>query len=175
MLYFVRHGQTNWNVEGRVQGTSDTELNEVGMAQAEKLAQELKDVDIDLIICSPLKRARKTAEIINRSKNCEIIVDKNFIERDFGEFEGRTREEYPMADFWNYKANYKYEKAECMSDFFNRIYKALDEIKEKYLDKNVLIVSHGGVSRPVKCYFNGIPENMLSLGMNNCEVVKFEF
>ena len=55
------------------------------------------------------------------------------------------------------------------------MYKALDRIQEKYPGKNILVVSHGGVSRPVNCYFNGIPEDMLSLSMKNCEVVKFEF
>lgn len=175
MLYFVRHGQTDWNVAEKVQGTSDIELNETGIAQAEELAKELKDVDIDLIICSPLKRARKTAEIINKNKNCKLIVDEDFTERHFGEFEGKTRKEFPVEDFWNYKENFKYQKAECIGDFFSRVYKALDRIKEKYPGKNILVVSHGGVSRPVNCYFNGIPEDMLSLSMKNCEVVKFEF
>ena len=150
MLYFVRHGQTDWNVAEKVQGTSDIELNETGIAQAEELAKELKDVDIDLIICSPLKRARKTAEIINKNKNCKLIVDEDFTERHFGEFEGKTRKEFPVADFWNYKENFKYQKAECIGDFFSRVYKALDRIKEnvrKRLENVELYKFKGSVSK----------------------------
>lgn len=175
MIFFVRHGETDWNVLGQIQGTSDIELNENGVAQAEKVAKELADTNIDLIICSPLKRARKTAEIINKYKNCEIICDDRFTERCFGEFEGKTKYEFPVGDVWNYEKNCKYERVERMKDFFERIYKALDDVKLKYGNKNVLIVSHGGVSRPVYCYFNGIPDNMLSVKIKNCEVIKYEF
>lgn len=175
MIFFVRHGETDWNVLGQIQGTSDIELNENGVAQAERVAKELTNTNIDLIICSPLKRARKTAEIINKYKNCEIICDERFTERSFGEFEGKTKNEFPVSDVWNYEKNYKYERVERMKDFFDRVYKALDDVKLKYGKKNILIVSHGGVSRPVYCYFNGIPEDMNLIKIKNCEVIKYEF
>ena len=87
-IYVTRHGQTDWNVQGKTQGRADIELNEVGIKQAKQTKEELKNIDIDLIICSPLKRAKKTAEIINEGRNIPIIFDDQIIERNFGEFEG---------------------------------------------------------------------------------------
>lgn len=66
-FYVVRHGQTDWNAEGRIQGKTDIELNETGIEQARQLKELIKDYNIDLIISSPLKRTRKTAEIINET------------------------------------------------------------------------------------------------------------
>ena len=85
-IYVTRHGQTDWNVQGKTQGRADIELNEVGIKQAKQTKEELKNIDIDLIICSPLKRAKKTAEIINEGRNIPIIFDDQIIERNFGEF-----------------------------------------------------------------------------------------
>ena len=80
MIYFIRHGETAYNREGRVQGHLDIPLNEKGIFQAEKASDEFKDVEIDLIYCSPLKRARSTAEIINKFHNVEIVIDDRLIE-----------------------------------------------------------------------------------------------
>ena len=64
-IYVIRHGQTDWNVAGKCQGRTDIELNETGIEQAKQAKEQLKNYNIDQIICSPLKRTRKTAEIIN--------------------------------------------------------------------------------------------------------------
>ena len=87
-LLFTRHGQTEWNVLGKVQGRADIGLNEKGKQQAEETRKTLENEKIDLIICSPLLRAKQTAEIINKNRNIPIIYDDDIIERDFGEFEG---------------------------------------------------------------------------------------
>ena len=83
-LYVIRRGQTDWNVAGKCQGRTDIELNSTGIEQAKKAKTQLKDYKIDLIICSPLKRARKTAEIINEAIDCKIISDERIIERNCG-------------------------------------------------------------------------------------------
>lgn len=85
-VLLTRHGQTEWNVLGKVQGRADIELNEKGIQQAEETGEALKNEEIDLIICSPLKRAKQTAEIICKDRNIPIIYDEDVIERDFGEF-----------------------------------------------------------------------------------------
>ena len=174
-ILMVRHGQTDWNVEKKVQGKADIELNENGIEQAKITSEKLKDRKIDVIISSPLKRAKQTAEIINQKLNCPIYIEEGIAERDFGEFEGEYKNEFDFEGFWSYEKNLKYDKAENIRDFFERIYNALDNIIEKYNDKNVLIVSHGGVSRVVNCYFNGIPnkDNIISLGLRNCEVAQY--
>ena len=176
-ILITRHGQTDWNLKRRLQGRADIELNQTGIEQAKIAKEELANEKIDLIICSPLKRAKQTAEIINEERNIPLVTDDRIAERDFGEFEGKYKEEFSFEDFWSYKKAENYERAETIKEFFNRIYGFLDDIKEKYKDKRVLIVAHGGVSIPVRCYFEGIPnvENLTGLGLKNCEVRKYTF
>ena len=175
-LLVVRHGRTDWNDLRKVQGCADIELNEMGKEQAKQTAKLLKDKEIDLIISSPLIRTRQTAEIINEGRNIETIFDKRIIERDYGEFEGLTKDIFEFHEFWTYSKNSKYETAENIQDFFKRIYEFLDDIKEKYQDKTVLLVIHGGVSVVIDSYFNGLPpeDKPTSGAMKNCEVREFE-
>lgn len=176
-VFVVRHGRTDWNDLDKVQGTADIPLNEVGINQAKETKELLKEEKIDMIISSPLIRARQTAQIINEEKNLEIIYDQRIRERDFGEFEGFDKKEFDFKDFWTYSKNLKFEKAENIQDFFKRIFAFLDTIKENYQDKNVLLVIHGGVSVAVNAYFEGIPpENTPTKGaLKNCQVRKYEF
>lgn len=176
-ILLTRHGQTEWNVLGKVQGKADIELNEKGIEQAEKTRKVLENEKIDLIICSPLKRAKQTADIINRDRDIPMIYDEEISERDFGEFEGVNKKEFDFEGYWSYKQNHQYEKAENIETFFARVYKFLDKIKEQYSNKRILIVAHGGISIPVYCYFNGIPkdDNLLKLVLGNCEVVKYQY
>ena len=172
-IYVTRHGQTDWNVQGKTQGRTDIELNEVGIEQAKQTKEELKNVDIDLIICSPLKRAKQTAEIINEGRNIQIIFDNQIIERNFGEFEGKK---IKFDEFWDYNAHPRYQRAETIQEIISRISNFLDKIKEEYKDKNVLLVTHGGVSIAINCYFKGIPEDgkLINYCLHNCEVQEFE-
>ncbi len=176
-ILLTRHGQTDWNVLGKIQGLTDIELNETGIKQAEETREKLLDKKIDLILTSPLKRAKKTAEIIGKGRNIPIIVDNGLIERAFGKNEGKTREEFDFDEVWNYKLNKQYEDAESVGDLFNRIDTFLNNIKETYPDKTVLLVTHGGVSIPIRAYFEGIPENtevLRNMGIGNCEVKEYE-
>ena len=103
-IYVLRHGQTSWNVDKIIQGKQDTELNEVGIRQAYEAKEKFNKLNIDLIMCSPLKRTKKTAEIINQDKNLDIIYKKELIERDLGEFEGKDCET-EECDIYNYYKN----------------------------------------------------------------------
>ena len=175
-IYLTRHGQTDWNLAHKLQGRVDIALNKTGEEQAQIAKEKLKDAKIDLIICSPLKRAKKTAEIINTDRKIPIIYDERIAERDCGEFEGKTVQEMKSTEFWNYEKNIQYEKAEDMQSFFNRVYGFLNETKEKYQDKNILLVTHGGVTRAISGYFNGANEEGIleDLKLNNCEIRTFE-
>ena len=103
MIYIVRHGQTDWNVEGRNQGRTDIELNETGIEQAKETAKKLEDKNFDLVFSSPLKRAYKTAQIIC---NNNIILDSRLIERCNGDLEGKLKSEYKgLVDFANPNEN----------------------------------------------------------------------
>ena len=186
-IIITRHGQTEWNRLGKLQGQADIRLNEVGKEQAEETVKQIGDEKIDLIITSTLTRARETAEIINKRFNVPIVIDDRIKERSYGTCEGITLEErlelkrnYPIVeDVWNYTKNIDFNGIETMHDFCKRIYIALDDITERYKDKNVLIVTHGGAFFPINCYLNKKPlESIVDRksvkGLQNCEVAKFE-
>ena len=89
-LYVIRHGQTNWNLKGIIQGQKDIELNDKGINEARKAKDEFNSLKIDLIMCSPLKRAKETAKILNTDKNINIVYKSELIERGLGDFEGES-------------------------------------------------------------------------------------
>ena len=164
MLYFVRHGATDWNdfvddsgqKAPKCQGRADISLNERGIMQAQQVGQQLKDVKFDIILCSPLKRAKQTLKIMLDGKNAKFKVDERLIERDFGEFEGLTRRQFDFDGFWNSKSNQKFKRAESISFLQKRVFSLLDELSNMP-NKNILIVSHGGVGLVVRTYFEGVP------------------
>lgn len=176
-LLITRHGQTDWNVQKKVMGRCDEPLNEKGFEQAIETRNKLLNEKIDLIICSPLKRAKQTADVIN-VKNIPVIYDDRLIERDFGEFEGLETKDFDFHGFWDYYKNNNYKSAENIQVFFKRVYDFLDDIIEKYHDKNILIVAHGGVSIPIACYFSkNIPKGSLidaGLVLENCQAVSYD-
>lgn len=176
-ILYTRHGQTDWNLLNKVQGKADIKLNQQGIEQAKNLKDKLKDENIDLILCSPLIRAIETAKIINADKNLPIFIVNQLSERNFGEFEGKSSTDFDYEAFWSYKQNIQYQSAENIRDFFQRLYDALDEIYLRYKDKRILLVAHAGVSIPVYCYFNGIPDKdtLLGLAIGNCEVAKYSY
>ena len=96
-FYVMRHGQTDWNVQGLFQGDTDVPLNATGIAQAEEAAASLTEGQVDLIVCSMLQRAGQTADIVNRALKCPIIYREELIERGFGEWEGK--EIAPMLSY----------------------------------------------------------------------------
>lgn len=174
-LYVVRHGQTSGNAERVIDGSRrDTLLNDIGVEQAHKTKEMLKDIKFDLIICSPLKRTIQTTNIINID-NVPVILEPRVIERDCGEFAGKSYDSLDMNVYWNYYDKTQYECVESLPDLFKRVYNYLDDIKDKYCDKRILIVSHGGVSKAIQCYFHGIPKDgdLYKIGLNNCEIAKY--
>ena len=174
-LFVVRHGQTEWNVLKKMQGSADIPLNDKGIEQAYQTKENLKDINVDLIICSPLQRAKQTAEIINTDKNLEIIYAEKLRERNYGEFEGVSKASFDYNEFWSYNKNINYTKAENVKEFFNRIYQFVDELKIKYPDKNILIVAHAGILKAIECYANGMmkDEEIGPFLPDNCSVTKY--
>ena len=175
MLYFVRHGQTNHNLNKLLAGRCDIELNETGIEQAKKARDNAKNLKIDLIMCSPLIRAKQTFLIINQKQAAPIIIKDELIERDFGKYESK---EYSCIDgdkAWNYYLDYYDGEMESIKDVFKRVYALLEEIKEIYNDKNILIVAHNDIGRAIHCYFNGIPKdgNLREFSMPNAQIVKY--
>ena len=174
-LYITRHGQTDGNILKIMDGIRDIDLNETGIEQAKITRDALKDIKFDLIICSPLIRTKHTMEIININ-NYSVIYDERIKERDCGEFTGLGFDSLDRDLYWNYYDETKYIKAESIDTFFKRVYDFMDDIKEKYKDKTMLLVTHSGVTKAINCYFNGVPKdgNLQVLGLKNCEVKIYE-
>lgn len=151
-IYAARHGQTSWNAQNRILGRTDLELTETGLRQAEKLAETVQSKNIDIILSSPLKRAVQTSEIIAKKLGVPIKIDERLIEQNYGIYEGEDRKN---AGFLNNKRNfaYRYPGGESMMQVAYRVYSLIEEIKNTYSDKTVLIVCHGGVLRVFRTYF----------------------
>jgi len=155
--FLVRHGETDWNKEGRTQGQSDTPLNELGRSQAREAGQKLKGKKIDLIISSDLSRARETAEIIAREIGGEIILEEKFRERSFGETEG-MHFEVRNEKYGNRFATYDqaYPGGETFQEVEKRALEAFHVHHKDYFDKNVVIVTHAGVMRALQRVFKNM-------------------
>lgn len=174
-IYFVRHGQTDWNKDGFLQGQSDIPLNQTGIMQAQKVKEMMKDISIDQVYCSPLQRTRETATIINENWNLPIMEDPLLLERNFGEIEGKHKDSFDFKSFWDWKQETRFGM-ESIEEVFARIYLFLDRIQQVAVDHHILIVAHGGVSIPFQCYFNEENSNkeLFSLILKNCEIAKRE-
>lgn len=176
-IYLVRHGQTNWNIENRLQGCVDIPLNDTGIKQAHMLADNIQSLEYDLIISSPLCRALDTANIINQKRQIPLITSNQLLERSFGLLEGIYGTEYDKDLYWDYSKNYTYKDVEPVQTFFNRIYAYMNTLKNSYPNKNLLLVTHNGVNIATNCYFNGLPanQNLLSIQLDNCSYAEYDF
>ena len=171
MVYFVRHGETDYNKQGIVQGQLDIPLNNEGINQANQLKDKLKNMDIDLIFSSPLLRAKQTAEIINKTLNVEIIYDNRLKEFFAGNKQGTKISEWPEEDKDNFKLHPENFGAESNLDFYNRCVSAFNDMPK---NKNILIVSHGGVFRNLFRFVNNINDLTYPVSLpENCSISKF--
>ena len=177
MVYIIRHGQTDWNKEKIMQGQTDIPLNETGILQAKAQGKELKNILFDCVYCSPLIRTRQTLENLNIKCKIAPFFDERLKERNYGEFEKSPKNSFDYNQFWNYSANLKYIKAESCQDFFKRVITLFEEIKQKFKDKNILIVTHAGITKVAKCYFDGWLKDC-EIGPylpENAEILKYSF
>lgn len=139
-ICLIRHGQTDWNKAGRLQGQTDIPLNEAGRKQARECRDHLSGDDWDVMITTSLNRARETGEIINEKMNLPIEIMDEFMERGFGEGEGLTREERRAS-----YEGFDFPGMESEEDLNDRIMAGLSTILQCYPGKRILLVSHGGV------------------------------
>jgi len=174
-LYFVRHGHMSATPDTALDpsvGQINEPLSEDGLQQANALAEELKYIHFDAILSSALKRANQTAEIINKYHGLTVTIDDAWRERDTG---GYVNAEV-WNDLFNFDKNFLPENTEDLRAFFQRIYTAIDVLKDTYGDKTVLIASHGGVHQAVYAYANKLPlvGNVRNSPLRNCEYKIYE-
>lgn len=162
-LYIVRHGQTKWNVEKRLQGWRNSPLTEKGISDAKRLSERLEDVNFDYIYSSPQKRAFKTAEMIKKNRNIDIIQLEGLKEIGFGKWEGMKIEDIEVEykdEYETYKStphlHETIEGSESFQDMFERVKKSLDVIIENG-GEDVLIVCHGVTIRILIAIIKQIP------------------
>lgn len=152
-LLVARHGQTVWNAQNKVCGITDVELTKEGIDQANKLADVVQNYNIDMVISSPLSRAIETSKIVADKNNVAVQVEDSLIEQNYGIYEGIDRKNDSfLANKRNFA--YKYPKGESMMQVAYRVYGVIDRLKDKYQDKNILIISHGGICRIIRTYFH---------------------
>lgn len=156
-LFIVRHGKTDWNEKGLVQGWTDIPLNETGIKDAEDLAKTFDKSMVDVCLCSSLKRARQTAQILVESE--KIKYDEMLVERKFGSFEGKPMSFDDIKFLWNYKINYGKNGVESIKDCLKRAENIIKKIKENYDGKTVLLVTHGAFMKALKYNLEGYDEH----------------
>ena len=168
-ILLVRHGETDWNVHRRVQGHSDTPLNDTGRAQARALAEELDGERIDAVFSSDLLRAHETARIVAEQRGLDVTAIRDLRERHFGTWEGLTDDEI-FTRFPEVREGAPWGDAETQEEMAERVLAALRRISEAHPDQRVLVVSHGGPLRRVlaHCGVDGVDR------IDNCHVVRIE-
>lgn len=175
LLYFARHGQTIWNAENKICGTTDIELTDLGHAQAIELGNKIKseNLNIDEILFSPLIRAADTAKHIHEQTGIPIRKEPLLTEQCFGKYESTPRNN---PDFLAAKERFvdNYDGGESMLHLAQRIYNLLDKIKAD--NKTYLLVAHNGIARVVNSYFYDMTNKEYSnFKLKNCEILKYEF
>lgn len=173
-IYVLRHGETEENTRGIMQGNMETVLNEKGRMQALSVRDKVKEAKIDLVISSPKKRTLETAALA--APGIPLITDERLLSRDHGEFQGMSRDQIDLHDYWNIKKNTQYVKAESVGQIFNRVSSLLNDVSQKYGDKNVLLVTHSGLTRVFYYFFNGFPEDgdLTEYESTNCSFEEYE-
>ena len=167
-FYIIRHGQTDYNKNGKIQGRLDIPLNDTGVEQAEQMSEQLKNLKFDTINYSPLARAKQTAEaVLKNHPESEFIETPGIIERDFGSYEGKpAKTDPPYYGLWNLNTEAENLKdAESIADIRTRVYPFLDRLAREG-DKTFCLVCHGGVALVIQEYFEGTPGDGNLLGFS---------
>ncbi len=176
MIYLVRHGESEANLQNRFSGITDVELSEKGIQQAYETGNILKPYKIDYIYSSPLKRAKDTAKIISKVNNInekDIIIENCLIEVNFGIFENMTwheiRESHrEESESWILNKNkYRFPEGESYDDIKDRV-----SVFTNKIQKNSLIVTHFGVIQSILLYLNIADDtNLWDYKIGNCDVL----
>ncbi|MGN1381565.1 MAG: histidine phosphatase family protein [Eubacterium sp.] len=179
-LYFVRHGETVWNVENKICGATDSPLTERGHQQARETGRILKEkmdageIHIDEILTSPLSRACDTAREISDITRIPFRIEPRLMEQNFGKWESTPRN---GRAFRRAKENFidSYDGGESMLRVAQRIYNLLDDLKKRP-EKTYLLTAHNGISRFIESYFRDMTNSEFAgFGIRNAEVREYIF
>ncbi len=182
-IYLVRHCEALGNKTGTFQGSIDSDITEIGAKQLECLTERFKNIHIDKIYSSPLRRAYKTAEAVAKAANKAIITEKGLTEIDGGDIEGMSYadiyKKYPYLEYdWTFAPyNFAPPNGENMRDTYKRIVSTVLKLARENDGKEIVLATHGGVIRCLLCYF--IYNDILRLNdviwSDNTSVTKINF
>ncbi len=174
-FYFIRHGETVWNVENKICGATDIELTAKGHEQAIATGQKILEMNlkVDKILSSPLVRASETARHISEITGIPMEIDQRLMEQNFGRYESTPRDGMEFHEAKKDLAS-RFGTGESMLQTAQRIYNLLDDIKAG--DKEYILVAHNGLVRIIESYFREMDnEEFSSIGIRNCEIKRYEF
>ncbi len=188
-LYFIRHGQTDWNIAGKIQGSTDTELNSTGIRQAEEMSRQVLEshIHISRIYTSRQKRALKTAQILSDTVKVDYEIAEGLEEMNLGAWEGLTWDEvkakFPAEyeEWYHNRRDTRPPNAESYQDMLNRVLAALHNIIQKN-EQDVAIVTHSAVIMCLQCLITDTPfhkmgsfktENASFAEINSTMLVKY--
>ena len=179
-IILIRHGLTEWNMLGRMQGSSDVQLSQEGIHQARLLAAHFPFKTVDAIYSSPLNRAQTTAKILAEKFNLQLQIVPGLRETSFGDWEGMSLRDIAKLDPENFEKFFmqptelKIPNAETFQQTQERAMDAIQKIIDKYFDaenSHIVIVAHGAINRTILCGFLDIPINkMWSIAQFNTAV-----
>lgn len=181
-LLFIRHGQTDWNLEGRIQGSYDIALNATGIQQAKELSEKLhkETRHISKIYSSPQKRALQTAEVISSYTGVQYVVLEALQEINLGEWEGyswhEVKEKYPTeySEWFTKRRTTKPPKGESYHELVNRVLKSVHQIIKEN-DNDVVIVTHSAVIMCLQCYLTGTDyDKMTKFKTENTAIIEID-
>ncbi|MEG0372179.1 MAG: histidine phosphatase family protein [Clostridium sp.] len=170
-LYLTRHGQTEWNIEKRLQGRGNSPLTQEGIEKAYELRKRLKDIPIDVIYTSPIERALHTAQILKGDKDVEILSCEGLMEMSFGTYEGRKTDEISKeCPEWDINlimegnTTLAAPEGENLGQVRDRVKEAMDHIIAMHKGKHILVVAHGITLKALMYYFKDEEVNQEVMG-----------
>lgn len=182
-IVLVRHGATDWNLQGRCQGSSDRDLSEVGVRQAEQLAELLRHENFHALYSSSLRRARQTAELISRPHKLPILIEDNVRELDHGELEGLTFNEIKQ-NYGEFLTRWRSEPAEVLvpggerlADVAARAWSGLKQIVRRHPEaERILVVSHNFPILGIVCHVTNTHLNdYRTFHLDPCSVTRLQY
>lgn len=181
-LYLIRHGQTDWNIEGKIQGNYDIELNDTGIKQAEEMSTKVleENYKIKKVYSSKQRRALKTAEILSENINVTCIPVEGLEEMNLGKWQGlsweEVKEKYP-EEYAVWYSNRRYTEppeGESYESMLKRVFNVIRKIINENID-NVAIVTHSAVIMCIQCYITNTPfEQMTKFKAGNTSIVEID-
>ena len=184
-ITIVRHGRTDWNAEGRVQGSINRPLDEVGILEAEKLADAFFSLPIGEIVCSDLERAFHTASIIGKKFSVLVQKDPSLREVSFGEVEGmlwedfRSQYKHKIQAYeslsWDLRKKFRYtDTSETYGEVLSRVLPFLQDLCLQSASQHILVVTHGGVIKALLAEIAGFDDRKIRSQNTGFLTLKFE-